>query len=277
MISVKVLLENTTISKEFRNRHGLSLAIQRDDRTLLLDVGPDRRFLHNAPRLGVDVARAETLLLSHHHVDHTGGLDHFCAANEAAPVHLFGDTSVSLYARVLQALRVPIGLRCSRASRARIVEHQDDVAIDERTHFLRHTRRTSPMPSLNVNLLMREQGTIRPDDFRHEGVLVLLDGDEMVLFNSCSHNGVINSIETALARFPDSRIRAYVGGFHFRDPISRRTEKPEALEAFADHFATNDIRLYTGHCTGEKVITHLQGALGPDRVVPIRTGMTVQV
>lgn len=223
VITVKVLLENSRVSREFQQRHGLSLAIERDDELLLVDVGPDRRFLRNAPLLGVDVAAAKTVVLSHHHMDHSGGLD-------------------------------------------------------ATTHMLRHEPGGSfPMPSLNASLLMRQDGRLVPDDFRHEGVLVIEDDGELVLFNSCSHNGVINSIELVQRRFPGKPIRAYVGGFHFRDPITKRTEKPERLQEFASWFADNDIRLYPGHCTGQPVIEQLQRMMGAERVVAIRTGMVVEV
>ena len=56
------------------------------------------------------------------------------------------------------------------------------------------------------------------DTFNHEGILLYEDSGEIVIFNSCSHNGVINSIESARTFFPNKKIRSYVGGFHFPYP-----------------------------------------------------------
>ncbi|MDX1384073.1 MAG: MBL fold metallo-hydrolase, partial [Thermoanaerobaculia bacterium] len=46
------------------------------DRAFLFDTGwSPRNVLHNAEVLGIDLSRAEDLVLSHNHGDHTGGLE----------------------------------------------------------------------------------------------------------------------------------------------------------------------------------------------------------
>lgn len=41
----------------------------------MFDAGPDAEvFTHNAARLGLDLSQVERVVLSHYHIDHTGGL-----------------------------------------------------------------------------------------------------------------------------------------------------------------------------------------------------------
>lgn len=74
---IKVLIENTAISKDFGCEHGLSLYIETGDRKILFDVGASELFLENAKKLGVDVSDVDYLVISHGHYDHGGGLRAF--------------------------------------------------------------------------------------------------------------------------------------------------------------------------------------------------------
>ena len=73
-MNITVLVENSTPSSRFIARHGLSLFIETGERRILFDVGPDAAFLDNARTLGIDVAAADTVVISHGHSDHGGGL-----------------------------------------------------------------------------------------------------------------------------------------------------------------------------------------------------------
>src|SRR6185437_2736284 len=60
----------------------------------------------------------------------------------------------------------------------------------------------------------RQAGTI-PDTFRHEIATVFnLKGRGLVVLTSCSHRGLINTIERAQAVSGVKRVHAVLGGFH---------------------------------------------------------------
>ena len=54
--------------------HGFSLYIERGDQRLLLDSGQKEALGPNMERLGINPAHLTSLVLSHGHYDHTGGL-----------------------------------------------------------------------------------------------------------------------------------------------------------------------------------------------------------
>jgi 7,8-dihydropterin-6-yl-methyl-4-(beta-D-ribofuranosyl)aminobenzene 5'-phosphate synthase len=49
---IKTLVENTSISKDFGNEHGLSLYIETNALKILFDVGASKLFLKNAEIVG---------------------------------------------------------------------------------------------------------------------------------------------------------------------------------------------------------------------------------
>jgi 7,8-dihydropterin-6-yl-methyl-4-(beta-D-ribofuranosyl)aminobenzene 5'-phosphate synthase len=276
MITIKILLENTSIGSSFKHRHGLSVYIENGIQEILLDVGPDNKFIKNAALLDVDISKIDNLVLSHAHVDHTGGLDAFCALNKQAKVFLFDNTNNKYYTKVFGIFYYPVGLKCSTLTKERIHTIDEKLQIDEKTFFVRNTVTDYPAPSLNKELYIQTNKNKIPDTFKHEGILVIENNNELVVFNSCSHSGVINSIETVKRLFPQRKIGSYVGGFHFCNPINKQHESNENLQIFVDYFKKKDIQLYTGHCTGDYAFEFIQERLG-NSIHKISTGMVLNV
>ena len=82
MIRITTLSENTATNAEkelglrgsFLAEWGLSILIETDEMTVLLDTGESISATHNADILGIDLAKIDKIVLSHSHSDHTGGL-----------------------------------------------------------------------------------------------------------------------------------------------------------------------------------------------------------
>lgn len=66
--------------------HGLSLYIETDKQKILFDTGQTGAFIQNARKIGIDITDVDTLVLSHGHFDHTGGLYPFLEINSKAKV-----------------------------------------------------------------------------------------------------------------------------------------------------------------------------------------------
>jgi len=89
-MQVIALLENTRLAgrKDLVAEHGLSLHIQHGGKQILFDTGLSEAFGHNAERLGVDIQKVDLVIISHHHVDHGGGLSYLLEVNPEVRVHL---------------------------------------------------------------------------------------------------------------------------------------------------------------------------------------------
>jgi len=70
-----VLVENSVLQKDLLAEHGLAIWIEYKDHSVLFDTGQTNILLHNAEHLKIDFKKAETIVLSHGHYDHTGGLE----------------------------------------------------------------------------------------------------------------------------------------------------------------------------------------------------------
>ena len=96
-----ITLVEDSLSEEQKNRglnieHGLSFYVKTEKHSFLFDVGMSDLYRVNAKKLGIDVTKAEFLVLSHGHYDHGGGLNDFLEnTKEDVQVYLrregFGD------------------------------------------------------------------------------------------------------------------------------------------------------------------------------------------
>jgi 7,8-dihydropterin-6-yl-methyl-4-(beta-D-ribofuranosyl)aminobenzene 5'-phosphate synthase len=73
-VRVRVLVENRAVSDQYGCEHGLSLWVEAFGKRILFDVGQSDLCLKNASILGVDIASADHIVLSHGHHDHSGGI-----------------------------------------------------------------------------------------------------------------------------------------------------------------------------------------------------------
>ena len=82
------LIENTEGKAGCAAAHGLSFYIETAKHKLLVDLGPSAETLTNAETLGVDLKQIDTVILSHGHYDHSGGILPFAALNPTAAIYL---------------------------------------------------------------------------------------------------------------------------------------------------------------------------------------------
>ena len=85
---VVTLLEDETENKKLNAIHGLSLYIEANGKKILFDLGPNKYYLKNAKKLGINIADIDLLVISHGHNDHGNGISKFLKVNEKATVYL---------------------------------------------------------------------------------------------------------------------------------------------------------------------------------------------
>ena len=189
---------------------GLSQCVEIGGRRLLLDMGASDLFARNAERLGIDIASIDAAVLSHHHSDHGGGLRRFFELNDHAPVYLgqapAGEPTGRLFRLVSRRIGLDADLMAAHAARFRTVRERTEVLPG--VFVLPNVRGHHPRPSGNKVLFVRVGKEYVPDDFRHEVVVALREGDTLAVLTGCSHSGVLNMVETVQQQFPGVPIRA---------------------------------------------------------------------
>ena len=73
-IKITTLCENTAGKMGLLGEWGFSALVEKDGEKILLDTGSSTTVAHNASQLGIDLSGVDTIVLSHGHLDHTGGL-----------------------------------------------------------------------------------------------------------------------------------------------------------------------------------------------------------
>lgn len=282
-MKITTLIENRPSKTDARlaAEWGLSLHVACDGLSILFDTGATGAFAGNAEHLGVNLQAVDAAVLSHHHYDHAGGLRRFLELNYAAPVYLGRHPDGDCYGRLFGCLKKHVGLdpALMRDHPGRFAAVEKPEEILPNVFLLPQILRGRPRPAGNKYLYVKKDTAFSSDQFTHEIIMAIRENGGLVVFTGCSHSGVLNMVDTAAAAFPDTPIKAVIGGFHFVAlpllsflPAARR-EVQDVAEALLGYPVQTT---YTGHCTGDRAFNVLQAAMG-DRIRDLRTGACFDV
>ena len=98
-MKIIVLMEDTWKDPAYRYEHGLSIYIETKRHRLLVDTGKTDAFFCNAKKHGIDLSKVDTVVLSHGHYDHGGGIMAFHKQNPKAGIYLQRSACGSYYPR----------------------------------------------------------------------------------------------------------------------------------------------------------------------------------
>lgn len=274
MLRIVTLVENTTSSPEYDCKHGLSFYVETPGHRMLFDVGPNELFLENARKKGIDLAAVDTVILSHGHYDHGGGLEAFFSVNQTAKVYIRQTAFEPHFSRVGDPPKY-IGLDKGLMDNAQFIFTGDELVIDDELHLFSAVD-PDPVPSQsNGALMMEKDGQMMQDDFVHEQNLILSVAGEKILMAGCSHAGIDRIQKKAAAiigRAPDR----VIGGFHLYNPSAQKTEPDEVVDETARALLPTGSLYYTCHCTGPKAFDRLKIHLG-DRLSYMATGIELLI
>jgi 7,8-dihydropterin-6-yl-methyl-4-(beta-D-ribofuranosyl)aminobenzene 5'-phosphate synthase len=266
--------------------HGLSLLITAHlgdaRRTLLFDAGPEgATFLRNAGILGADLSAVESVVLSHGHWDHAGGL---LAALEAIAkarhprgvdclVHpgMFVERGVQRpRGEILRFESVPDPEALAKAG-ARVLNTREPQLLAGGVYYVSgeiprvttyeagfpgHVRRSADGRSWEPDPLILDERFVSVN-VRDKGLFI---------FSACSHAGLVNVLTHAASLFPSVPLYGVMGGLHLSGPTEKIVPDTVAdLKRF-------DLRLLApGHCTGWRAVSAMAGVFG-DELVPSAVG-----
>jgi 7,8-dihydropterin-6-yl-methyl-4-(beta-D-ribofuranosyl)aminobenzene 5'-phosphate synthase len=266
--------------------HGLSLVIRiiRGDRehVVLFDAGPvDYAVEHNGTRLGIDFGAIDTVVLSHGHWDHGGGLlKAFELMQQAAP-----DRHVPIYLHpgmfaeratrqpdggLLPMALLPTPDELAAAGAAPVVTDAPQLLHDDMAYVSGEIPRVTSYETGVRNQVRRNpDGAWEPDPLLMDErfLAVAVKGKGVIVFTACSHAGVVNVLGHARSCFPQQKLHAVMGGFH----LSGDTEAciPETVRDMA---AIGLAVIAPGHCTGWRAINALAQQFGEETVTPLAVG-----
>lgn len=282
-MKITTLIENSkeNRSSDLEAEHGVSLYIETGGTRLLFDTGKSDRFLKNAKKLGISIAGADMLVISHAHYDHGGGLKYFLEENKNAKVYLKSEAFLEYYAKrgLVKKKHAGLDRRLYDLYRERFVSTAHPAEPKSNIFILPEIADIHPRPSGNRVLFEKQGGKLIPDRFEHELVLVIRENDGLVVFSGCSHRGILNMVETVEEHFGTEKIRALIGGFHLVNPAKRNaSENDEIVREIGRSLSDKKQlrKIFTGHCTGEKPYGLLKEEMG-EKLDSFKTGKVISL
>ncbi|MDD4267014.1 MAG: MBL fold metallo-hydrolase [Pirellulales bacterium] len=269
-VRITVLVENTAESPGLLAEHGLAFWIEVGSQCVLFDTGQGSALAHNAYRLRISANRADALVLSHGHYDHTGGLADVLRGNHPAAIYAHPDAFQPKFAQSKDGSSREIGI--PYASAQAIQRHRDRLVL-------------AATPTRVADGLIATGAVPRVTEFEDTGGRFFLDArcqtadplsdDQAIFFEStrglvvllgCAHAGVINTLRYVRQLTAGRPIHAVLGGMHLLNAPAERLDRTigELREMKID-------RLGPAHCTGRAATAALWNAL-PDRCVPCHVG-----
>jgi len=282
-MKITTLIENKPSKTDSRlvAEWGLSLHITFNGHDILLDTGASGAFARNAGHLAVDIASIDAAVLSHHHYDHGGGLRQFFGLNSTAKVYLGEPPTGDCIGKAFGFLHKYIGLdktlAIDYAKRFEIIRQPTEILPD--VFIIPRVFCSNAKPAGNKHLFLKKDHAVTHDAFAHEIIMAIKENGKLVVFTGCSHNGVLNILDTVSSMFTEVPVKAVIGGFHLVAlPIFNvMAESKRMVRDLARSMLEYPVEVtYTGHCTAAKAFGVLKSVMG-DRIIEIQTGSRFEV
>jgi len=246
-IRITTLTENTA-GYGLVGEWGLSIFIEADEVKILFDTGLGNAALLNSHVMGIDLSSVDRIVLSHGHIDHTGGLREIVRETGKVEVIAHPDAWKPKYAGtpdVNSYIGIPFQREELESLGAAFSLTMEPVWLSDRILTTGEIPMVTDYEKIDPMLLVKENGHIIPDPLADDLSLVIKTDEGLAVILGCGHRGVVNTLIHSRNLTGEERINTVIGGIHLFNASEERL-----LRTTADLKEMGVKRLGVSHCTG---------------------------
>lgn len=238
MIKIFSLIDNISSNKNLKKEHGLSFYIEAYGNKLLFDTGASDKFIKNAQKLKIDLKDVSSLILSHGHYDHTGGIKRLLQINPKIKIFIKKEAFKAKFHKKNEYIGIPKDLHIIKNFKTKyseVFKLCKNVYIVSKIHI-------TDKSDTHFNNMYLANGKI--DNFIDEQVLVITSKKGLIVVTGCSHRGIINICKYVKDIFKQD-LSLVIGGLH----LSHESKK-NLLEISKKLANLKAGKFLVCHCTG---------------------------
>lgn len=266
-MKITTLIENSQDEKGLlKNEHGLSIFIESSYGNILFDTGKSGDFVENAKKMNIDLGTIKTLVLSHAHYDHCGGVKRLLDTYNVAPNVIVGNTffkNSDRYHYSDGALKtdfsgevgykyvgIDFGEEYLKEKNISINYIKENMyKVNDEVYIFTNFKKIHSIEKENKNMLIKvDKDQYITDSFDDEVSIGLKTKDGIVILLGCAHPGFLNIIDS-IKEFTGEKICGVIGGTHL---VEGDVERINKSADYLEHMGLKSIGL--SHCTGEKAV-----------------------
>ena len=250
-LTVTTLVDNGLYDKRLLSEFGYSLLIDFGKEKIMFDTGYSNLFLQNAKKLAIDLNRVDTVLISHRHKSHSGGVPHLVRVlkqktNFIIEPLYFQKFSKNINGKIaygyidyVDTIKQYLKKHNIITINKQVFQYKDDIFFFLPKDTLEHKY---PLNKFNI---------------RNSPVMIIDSSKGLYVFLGAAHSRFSMVLDWISERFPGKDIEMVFGGINVN---FKRDRDVEILTSSIKKVKINNFEL--SHCSTEKEYYFLKDLVG---------------
>jgi len=254
---ITILCENRAgLTKNIMGEHGFCALVEKNGQKILLDTGQGFCLKPNARTLGIDLSLIDTIVISHGHYDHTGGLLQLLPFSKKTRVIAHPDIFGPKFSQQKANSDLPFNYIGSPFSKDDLVSdpncelmlHKEFQKVSDQIFFSGQIPRVTNFETNDKRLKLKIQKGFENDPLIDDTSLLIETAKGPVILTGCAHSGIVNVMKHFENMTGYKRFYAVIGGTHLGF-LNSEDQLKKTMDAFESYGL--DL-IAVSHCTGNE-------------------------
>lgn len=255
------LSENTAGQPGMLAEWGLCILIESPESRILVDCGAGTTAVKNAATLGIDLKLVDSIILTHAHTAHSGGLAALLTAiGHPVEVIAHPDIFQEKYCRIKDPadyIGIPQSQAELEALGARFKLSRQPEKLTESISTSGEIDMQTDFERIDGSLYIKSGEKFMADPLADELAVYITSERGLIMLSGCAHRGTVNALKQGLKLSGLSRVYLALGGSHLKDAS---TEKIWQTISALNELGVQ--KLAACHCTGLPAMLLLSQTFG---------------